>query len=251
MGLDRGGWADTFHPFWVSGQSAQQTGPIKPSPGCKLSQTINVDGAGRDDRRSSWVGGRLWQGCGASEGSCGKTGVVRRGEEGASVFLELHVVGRAHLHRPLADIFPVGAQDGAAWLHLQREHTGGNRFSGMIPPLIRAPVKQPSIAHSLCFGGFHTSAGWEPQRSFHCYFKTTQPDTRSKPSRRHQSGCVKWQQILWRVVLHHLSSYCKHRTLIHPNYQADFGPSWNLHSSSHSSKQTDRSLLTGPSVTII
>lgn len=37
-----------------------------------------------------------------------------RAEEGASVFLELHVVGGAHLHRPLADVFPVGAQDGAA-----------------------------------------------------------------------------------------------------------------------------------------
>lgn len=40
--------------------------------------------------------------------------VTQSGEEGASVFLELHVVGGAHLHSSLADVFPVGAQDGAA-----------------------------------------------------------------------------------------------------------------------------------------
>lgn len=48
----------------------------------------------------------------AAEGDAGRGGRC-------SVLLELHVVGGAHLHFSLAHVFPVGAQDGAARLHLQ------------------------------------------------------------------------------------------------------------------------------------
>lgn len=68
---------------------------------------------------------------------------------GRSVLLEFHVVGGAHLHFSLAYVFPVGAEDGAARLHLQREHRGGNHFSGTIPRLISAAVTQLLIGHSL------------------------------------------------------------------------------------------------------
>lgn len=73
--------------------------------------------------RTGGAGGRTWRWRRASDGSRLKM----RGDAGTggrcSVLLELHVVGGAHLHFSLAYILPVGAQDGAARLHLQREHT--------------------------------------------------------------------------------------------------------------------------------
>lgn len=95
----------------MHGQSAQQTRPIKPSSGCKLSQTINGDGAGREDGRSCEDRrSRREDVAMAPFKDAGDAGTGGR----CSVLLELHVVGGAHLHFSLAYILPVGAQDGAA-----------------------------------------------------------------------------------------------------------------------------------------